>query len=192
MNNAEFSKWQQLWQSYRVVPVELIRKVERGTVRMQALRVAEIVVTIVMSCGLIVATIVHPLMRQTYWVALTLITWVFIVALWIVSLRISRNVWNAEEPSISAYVDLQVRRCRQQITGIRSGTIASLLLSTSVLAVVFVALKAQNVSLPLWSVVYFWTVGIVVNGVVFLGQVAKKKKLQSELNNMLDVQRSIS
>jgi hypothetical protein len=192
MNNAEFSKWQQLWQSHCVVPVELIRKVERGTVRMQALRVAEIVVTIVMGGGLIVAAIVHPLMRQTYWVALTLITGVFIVALWIVSLRRSRNVWNAEEPSISAYVDLQVRRYQQQITGIRSGTIVSLLFSTSVLAVVFAVLNAENVHLPLWSIVYFWTVGIVVNGVVLLGQVAKKKKLQSELDNMLNVQRSIS
>jgi hypothetical protein len=65
-----------------------------------------------------------------------------------------------------------------------------------VLVVVFEALthslKAHNVTLPLWSIVYFWTVGIVVNGVVLLGQVAKKKKLQSELNNMLDVQRAIS
>jgi len=192
VNNAEFLKWQQLWQSHRVVPAELIRKVERRTVRMQAVRVAEIVVTIVMGGGLIAATIVHPFMRQSYWVVLTLITWVFILAAWIVSLRISRNAWHAEEPSISAYVDLQVRRYQQQISGIRSGTIASLLFSTSVLAVAFGVLKAENVNLPLWSSVYFWTVGIVVNGVVLLGQVAKKKKLQSELNNMLDVQRSIS
>jgi hypothetical protein len=159
---------------------------------MQALRVGEIIVTIVMGGGLIVATIVHPMMRQIFWVVLTLITWVFIVALWIVSLRMSRNAWNVQEPSISAYVDLQVRRYRQQINGIWSGAIVSVLFSTSVLAVVFEVLRAQNVDLPLWSIVYFWTVGIVVNGVVLLGQVAKKKRLQSELNNMLDVQRSIS
>jgi divalent metal cation (Fe/Co/Zn/Cd) transporter len=196
MNNLEFSKWQQLWQSHRLVPIELVRRVERQTLRLQALRVAEIAVTIVMGGGLIGATIVHPLMPQTYWVALTLITWIFIIAAWTISLRISRSAWNVAEPSISAYVDLQVRRYQQQINGIRSGSIASLLFSTGVLIVVFEALnhslKAHNVTLPLWSIVYFWTVGIVVNGVVLLGQVAKKKKLQSELNNMLDVQRAIS
>jgi hypothetical protein len=192
VNNAEFLKWQQLWQSNRLVPIELVRRVERQTVRMQALRVADIAVTIVMGGGLIAATIVHPLMQQIYWVALTLITWVFIIAAWTVSLRISRNAWNAAEPSISAYVDLQVRRYQQQINGIRWGTIASLLFSTGVLVVVFAVLKANKVNLPLWSIIYFWTVGIVVNGVVLLGQVAKKKKLQSELNNMLDAQRAIS
>jgi hypothetical protein len=192
MSNAEFSKWQQLWQSHRVVPIDLVRRVERQTLRMQALRTAEIAVTIVFGGGLIAATIVHPLMKQAYWVALTLITWVFIVAAGAISLRMTRNAWNAAEPSISAYVDLQVRRYQQQINGIRSGSIATLLFSTGVLVVVFEVLRANNVNLPLWSIVYFWTVGIVVNGVVLLGQVAKKKKLQSELNNMLDVQRAIS
>ncbi len=133
MNNGEFLRWQQLWQSHRLVPIELVRRVERQTLRMQALRIAEIAVTIVMGGGLIAATIVHPLMEQTYWVALTLLTWVFIIAAWTVSLRITGSAWNAAEPSVSAYVDLQVRRYKQQINGIRSGSIASLLFSIGVL-----------------------------------------------------------
>lgn len=195
MNNGEFLRWQQLWQSHRLVPIELVRRVERQTLRMQALRIAEIAVTIVMGGGLIAATIVHPLMEQTYWVALTLLTWVFIIAAWTVSLRITGSAWNAAEPSISAYVDLQVRRYQQQINGIRSGSIASLLFSIGVLVIVFEvithSLKAHGATLPLWSTVYFWTIGVVVNGVVLLGQAAKKKKLQPELDNMRNVQRAI-
>jgi len=196
MNNGEFLKWQQLWQSHHLVPIDLIRTVERQTLRLQSLRIAEIAVTILVGGGLIGATIAHPLMERTYWVALTLSTWLFIVALWVVSLRISRNAWRAAEPSISAYVELQVRRYRQQINGIRAGSIVSLLLSTCLLIIVFEALnhslKIHNVSLPLWSIIYFWAVGIVVNGAVLLGQIAKKRRLQSALNNLLDVQRSLS
>src|SRR5205823_6454274 len=139
------------WQSHRLVPIELVRRVERQTLRMQALRIAEIVVTVVIGGALIAATIVHPVMEQAYWAVLTLITWMFIFAAWAISLRISRKAWNAAEPSISAYVDLQVRRYQQQINGIRSGSIASVLFSTGVLVIVFAALvKTHNVTLPLW------------------------------------------
>lgn len=191
MSNGEFSKWQDLWQSHQAVPISLIRRVERQTLRMKALRIAEIAVTILVGGGLIGATIAHPLMERPYWVALTLMTWLFTVALWVVSLRSSRNAWRVAEPSISAYIDLQVRRYQQQISGIRSGTIVTLLFSTCLLIIVFGALthslRAHNVSLPLWSIIYFWAVGFVVNGAVLLGQMAKKRKLQSELNNLLDV-----
>jgi hypothetical protein len=196
VNNGEFLKWQQLWQSHHLMPIDLMRRVERQTLRIQTLRIAEIAVTILVCGGLIGATIAHPLMERTYWLALTLITGLFMFALWVVSLRISRNPWRAAEPSISAYVELQVRRYQQQINGIRSGSVVSLLFSTCLLIIVFGALthslKTHNVSLPLWSIINFWVVGIVVNGAVLLGQIAKKRKLQSQLNNLLDVQRSIS
>src|SRR6516164_5811019 len=101
MNNGEFSKWQQQWQSHHLVPIDLIRRVERQTLRLKALHIAEIAVTILVGGGVIGATIAHPLMERTYWVARTLSMWLFIVALWIVSLHISRNPWRAAEPSIS-------------------------------------------------------------------------------------------
>jgi hypothetical protein len=195
-SNDEFSRWQQQWQSHPVVPVELIRKIERKTLGMRAMRVAEIAVTILIGGGLIGATIAHPVIGQIYWLVLTLVTWLFIIVGWFISLRASKNAWNAAEPSISAYMDLQIRRYRQQIDTIWSGSIWGLLFSSCLLIIVYEALshalRARNVSLPWSSLVTFLAVGIGVNGIVLLGQVAKKRRLQSELDNMLDLQRNVS
>jgi pilus assembly protein TadC len=194
--NNEFSHWQQQWQSHPVVPVDLIRRIERKTLGIRAMRVAEIAVTILIGGGLIGATIAHPVIGQIYWLVLTLVTWLFIIVAWVISLRASKNAWNAAEPSISVYMDLQVRRYRQQINTIWSSSTWGLLFSSCLLIIVYEALshalRARNVSLPWSSLVTFLAVGIGVNGIVLLGQVAKKRRLQSELDNMLDLQRNVS
>jgi hypothetical protein len=160
------------------------------------MRVGEIAVTILIGGGLIGATIAHPLIGQIYWLVLTLVSWLFISVAWFISLRASKSAWNAAAPSISAYMDLQVSRYRQQISTIWSGSIWGLLFSSCLLIIVYEALRhalrARSVSLPWSSLVPFLAVGIGVNGIVLLGQVAKKRRLQSELDNMLDLQRNVS
>ena len=194
--NDEFSNWQQQWRSHPVVPVDLIRKIERKTLGLRAMRIAEIAVTVVMGGGLVGLTIAHPGIARIYWLGLTVVTWMFITVGWCISLRARRNVWKAAEPSISAYIDLQVRRYRQQINAIWSASIWGALFSSCLLIILYAALshalKAHNVSLPWSSLVMFLAVGIGVNGMVLLGQVAKKRRLQSELDRMLDLQRNAS
>jgi len=191
----EFAVWREQWMSAPAVPVQLIQRVERQTARMQTLRTAETVVTIAMGGAVVTGVVVHPVLDQIYWLILAAGTWGFIVALWIVSIRSTRRVWEPAEYTTAAYVSLRVQRLRRELERIALGTAISVLLSAFVLFLVYEGLAhapaSRGVHIAASDVAEFWIVGGLVNVFVILAQIGKRRKTKAELANMTDLHRRL-
>jgi hypothetical protein len=193
--NDELAVWREQWQSAPAVPIHLIQRVERQTARMQMLRAAEIAVTIVMGSGVLAGVAVHPGMDRGYWLIFAAGTWLFIAALWVVSLRSTRGAWQPAELTTAAYVSLQVERLRRELEGTLVGTIVAVLLSAFVLFVVYLglvhSLTIHGVQIGRWDFAPFWVVGGVVNLFVVLAQIGRRRRIAAELAKIADIQRRL-
>ncbi len=193
--DEEFMMWRREWQSQPAVPIDLIRQVERQTAHMRTLRVAEIVVTLVMGGGVLAAAIVHPVLDRISWLLLAAGTWLFIAVGWIISLRSTRDVWDATKLTTADYVSLHVRRLRGQLERIRLGTL--MVVFFSVCFLIFVAgalvheLANRGVRLAPRDFGVFMIVGGLVNAFVVLGQMGKRRRVQAELDRMLEIERRL-
>ena len=193
--NDELAVWREQWQSAPVVPIHLIQRVERQTARMQMLRGAEIGVTIVMGSGVLAGVAVHPGMDRSYWLIFAAGTWLFIAALWTVSIRSTRGAWQPAELTTAAYVSLQVERLRRELERTLVGTIVTVLLSVFVLFVVYEglvhSLTIHGVRIGRWDFAPFWVVGGVVNLFVVLAQIGRRRRIAAELAQLADIQRRL-
>jgi hypothetical protein len=193
--DEELTTWRRQWHSQPAVPRDLIRRVERQTAYMRTLRVAETIVTIVMAGGVLAGAVVHPFVDRIYWLTLAAGTWLFIAIAWIISLRSTRDSWTATEFTTVAYVALHIRRLRQQLDRIRFSTVMGVLLSAFVLFVAFKALASalgsQGRQLGPSDSAVFWLVGGFVNIIVILAQMGKRRKIQAELDRMLEIERRL-
>lgn len=193
--NDELAVWREHWQSTPDVPLQLIQSVERQTARMQILRAAEVAVTIVMGTGVLAGVAVHPGLDRSYWVILAGGTWLFIAALWIVSIRSTRNAWRPAELTTAGYASLQVERLRREVERTLLGTVVTVLLSAFVLFLVHEglvhSLAIRGVRFGRWDFAPFWIVGGVVNIFVVLAQMGRRRKAAAELAQMVDIQRRL-
>jgi hypothetical protein len=191
----ELAVWREQWQSAPAVPIQLIQRVERQTARMQMLRAAEVAATIIVGSGVLAGVAVHPVMARSYWLILAAGTWLFIAALWVVSIRSTRGVWQSAEFTTAAYAFLQVARLQRELERTFLGTIVTGLLSAFVLFVVYEGLShslaIHGVQIGRWDFAPFWIVGGLVNLFVFLAQMERRRKTAAELAHMADIQRRL-
>ena len=191
----DFTIWSKDWQSQSDIPVDLVRRVERETVRMRALRIAETATTALIGGGVIVGAVVHPGLAPVYWWALAAGTWLAIGAAWAISLRSTRGAWEAGAATTAAYVSLQIRRLRQQ----RQRTGLGMALGASVSAIVLIlvqqglqhALASRGVRVAAGDFTVFWIAGAFVNVVVIFVQFARRRQLQRELTRMIEIGRCL-
>lgn len=191
----EFVMWRQDWQSQPAVPIELIRRVERQTAQMRTLRATEIAVTIAMGGGVLAGAVVHPVVDRIYWWVLAAGTWSFLGAAWTITVRSTRETWHAAALTTAAYVSLHVRRLRRRLDRLVFSIVCSVALGAFVL--VFVrsalvhALAKRGVAVDAWDFLPFWIVGVVVNAVVVVSHLAKRRKMQAELHTMLEIEQRL-
>ena len=193
--DEELIVWRQEWQSSAMVPPDLIRKVDRQTAYMRALRITEIVVTLTIGSAVLVGAFVHPMLDRDYWVILAAGTWLLIAIAWAISIRSTREAWSVASHTTASYMSLHLRRLRQQVFRIDCGSAFGTMASAFVLLLTYTALTdvlgRRGVAIDVSDFVPFWIVGGVVNVVVLLGQFGKRRRVQAELDRVSEFQRRL-
>jgi hypothetical protein len=188
----ELEVWRREWQAQPAVTMDLIRdlirKVERDTVRMRRSRWALLAPTTV-AAGTTVIAALNPRIDAIVFAGGM---WVLVILTWLALAQGLKGVWTPAEQTTAAYLDLAVERARRAIKSFRSGRLLSPLITAFVLTGVWQGMKSQGrleSASGYWSLaaVSLYTIGIVAF-VMFLNH-KKQKKRQAELEYLLDLRR---
>jgi hypothetical protein len=128
-SDIELESWRRQWQSQPQVPVDLVRRVERQTVYMRQYRLLEILVTVVMGGGTIVAA---AIIRNPNVALLAVGTAIGIALAWRFALKHTRGLWAPSAATTAAYLDLSIRRCHWKVADARYDSIQAVLLTVFV------------------------------------------------------------
>jgi len=193
--DEEFTAWRDEWRKDPAMPIQLVQRIERHTARMQTLRAAEIIVTILVGGAVVAAAVMHPMLDQTYWVTFAAGIWLFLAIAWIVSIRSTRDSWRVAEQTTAGYVSLQVRRIERQLERSVLSAIFGALLSAFVLTFVYQAvahsLANRGVRMGGEDAASFWIVGGVVNLVVIVAGIGQRRRMRAELARLRELQRQM-
>jgi len=106
--DTELESWREEWQSEASIPADLHRNVERQSLQMRLLLIADTVVTIVIGGG----STAWALLSKDPGVALVAVAaWIFLAAAWIFVFTVNRRLWRPSAIDAAAFIDLSVRRC---------------------------------------------------------------------------------
>jgi hypothetical protein len=177
-SDIELESWRRQWQSQPHIPIDLIRKVERQTVYMAQYRLGEILVTIVMGGGTIVAAAIT---RNPNVALLAVGTVIFIALAWRFALKHTQGLWAPSAETTAAYLDLSIRRGRWKVADARYDSIQAVLLTVFVCVVDYRIL----VSYGKWSnprdAWWLWLFCGVLSVVLFVAFENRRKKAKTEL-----------
>jgi hypothetical protein len=190
MRDDELESWRREWNAQPLVPIELIRKVERQTVYMKLNHFA-LILPVLIGVGTIVAAV---RMRTFPTVLLAVGVWGWMSIAGYFQLKNSRGTWSPVSDTTAAYVELSIRRCRAAINNIRLMKIMTPLLVAVVFGADFLivtsfgVLKTQRDYLFMFGA--FVYAAAIVAVVVWLVS-RKRAKIQAELTWLLNLQRQI-
>src|SRR5262249_16093130 len=140
LNDDELEGWRREWQAQPAVPLDVIHKVERDTVRMRWARWALLAPTAV-AAGTTVIAATNPRIDSALFACGM---WVLVVLSWLASENNLKGLWAPAKQTTAAYLDLAIERARKAINGVRAGRIVSPLITAFVLAGVWEGMKSQG------------------------------------------------
>ena len=182
----ELNTWKQYWRAQPSVPIDLFRKVEKGTRYMRYYRIAEILTTVVIGGGTAAAAFVW---KTPTLVILAAGTWVGIGLAWFFTLRYTRGIWAPSAPTTASYLDLSIRRCQWRMKDARYDSIQSMLLTAFVLVVdYYLILDLRHRPPSLWLLGILFVV--LAPGLV-IGFERARRKAKAELGSLLNLQRQL-
>ena len=116
--NVELDHWRLLWQAHAEGPdaAAIRARVERETRLRKVLLVAPVLVTVAVGGAMIAWAVAAPSIES---VAFAVESWLFIVLVWVAALWIDRGTWRPLGNTTSAFLDISIRRCRSDISGLR-------------------------------------------------------------------------
>lgn len=186
----ELETWRRQWHSQPAVPIDLIRKVERDTIYLRMARAAQIAPALV-GVGTIVGAVLAPSLAS---ILLAVGTWVFIGIAWRFMLANEKDIWAPAAETMTAYLDLCIRRCQRKLNDIRFGSVMAVLITVFVLVAVYQILQDQGgltTASDFWTVTLTFAMTILVVSFVLAVQVRNRRKTQAELKYLLNLQRQL-
>jgi hypothetical protein len=184
--DEELNLWRQHWRAQPSVPMDLFRKVEKGTRGMRYYRTAEILVTVMVGGGTAAVAFVT---QNVSWIALAGGTWVLILLAWYFSLRYTRGIWAPSAPTTASYLDLSIRRCQWRMKDARYDIVQSVAVTAFVLVVdyfIITDIRHEPPSLWLLGILFF----VIAPGLV-VGFELKRRKAKSEMDSLISLQRQL-
>jgi hypothetical protein len=190
LKDDELDAWRREWQAQPAVPLDVIRKVERDTVRMRWARWALLAPTAV-AAGTTVIAATNPRVDSIVFASGM---WVLVVLSWLASEKNLKGLWAPAQQTTAAYLDLAIERARKAIKSVRAGRIVSPLITAFVLAGVWEGMKSQGRlesagDYRIVTAASVYTIGIIAF-VMFLNE-RRRKKTEAELGYLLDLQRRL-
>jgi hypothetical protein len=186
IHDRELQEWQRQWRAQPSVPMDLFKHVDAGTSYMRQYRIAEVLATVFLGGGTVWLASIYPTWHSMLLVGLT---WLGISVAWIVSLRLTRDLWSAAAPTTAAYLDLAQRRCRWKMRDARYDSVQSVLLTAGVLWVDRGMLQdLQREPGPFWLYV---TLFVVISSVLVSLFESKRRKAKAQLEELLAIQRQL-
>jgi hypothetical protein len=182
----ELEEWRRHWHAQPSVPMDLFRRVERGTQYMRRYRIAEILATIFIGGGTVVAAF---LFTRPSTILLATGTWIFIALAWTFSLRHTRGIWAPGAPTTAAYVDLSIRRCEWRMKDALYDCAQVVFLTLFVLVIDYhLIIDISGNNPPLRLLVAAFVVIVAAALPIF---VRNHRKAQAELTYLLNLQRQL-
>jgi hypothetical protein len=186
MKDDELETWRRQWQGQPAVPIDLIRKVERGTIY---LRVGEyafylpLAITIATTIG----AFLNPNLLSILFAAGL---WLFIIIGRIFSNKNMKGVWAPTAETTAAYVDLSILRCRSRLSQIRFSNVLTPLITTFVLVGLYEMFASsgkleKTEDYVIVGLSFLWTIGVVSLVQIILAR--QRKKIAVELAYLLDL-----
>jgi hypothetical protein len=187
--NVELDRWRLLWQARADGPdaADLRHRVERETRRRKAALIAPVLVTLFIGGG---TTALAVATRGTQEIAVAIEAWLFIAVTWGVALWIDRGTWAPLGNATTAFVDISIRRCRSDITGLR---VAVLLYVGQFVAIL--ALKQSLSPVPPLDLLTAWPVvllGWVVFPLFLVWTISYGRSRERELRRLLELRRQLT
>jgi ABC-type Mn2+/Zn2+ transport system permease subunit len=120
--DAELDLWREQWQASSEAPIltGLRKRVARQSLYMRIMVAADILVTVVIGGGTISLAIRNPRIATAI---LAAATWLFITVAWIFGLSNRKDTWSPAASTMSAFLDLSIRRCRGNLRATTFGAI---------------------------------------------------------------------
>lgn len=110
--DLELESWMEQWQSDPTVPVQLKRKVERGSRSMRLMLAVEVLITVAMGGGWTGFAIRQRTIESA---VLAGAVWTFLAAAWTFGLMNRRGNWSPDALSTTEFVALSIRRARGKL-----------------------------------------------------------------------------
>jgi hypothetical protein len=190
MTDEELEVWRREWHSQPGIPLDLIRRVERQTVYMRLEWLAQIAPALI-GAGTIVAAV---LMQTIPWILLAFGTWLFIILEWVFLVENRRGVWAPTAETTAAYVGLSIERCRRKLKHLRYGNAMTVLLTLFVLVADYQILNYAGALNSAWDFVVVgiaFAIAALAAGCILLFQARKRRKTETELAYLVDLQRQL-
>jgi hypothetical protein len=188
MKEDEMAVWRRQWHGQPAVPIDLIRKIERETVRMR-FGLLVLIVPLLIGVIAIVGAIAKPSFLS---ILMACGMWLFIFMSWLFGNKNNKGIWAPAADTTAAYVDLAITRCRSNLSSFRFANVFSPLLTVFVLAAVYEGLadKLQKAAdyIPL-AFSFLWTIAVISFVLIILAR--KRKQVQVELDYWLDLRRRL-
>jgi hypothetical protein len=122
--DVELDRWRQQWQGGQEDAIQadaadaLRRRVLRDTRQIWLGLIVPILVTVVIGGGIALRALRSG---QAVDVVLAVEGWLFIVVVWVGSLRIARGTWRPLADTTAAFIDVSIRRCEANLRGVSFG-----------------------------------------------------------------------
>ena len=186
----EMETWRKEWQSQPAVPIDLVRKIERETIHMRQYRWAEKLVTLLFGGGSIALAWALP-SATTLLFAVGI--WAFLALAWVFALKHTKGLWEPQTPTMAAYLDLAIRRCRWRIADSRYDSVQGVLITIFVFVIDFQFLKdADRWKFAPVGPTGFGVLCAVIAIVVAVSYERKRRGAQAELKSLLAIQQQFA
>jgi hypothetical protein len=190
MKDDELETWRREWHAQPTVPLDLIRRVERQTLYMRLDWAAQVLPALVGASTVIAAVVV----RTLAWIVLASGIWVFIIVGWWFMNQNMKGTWAPVAETTAAYVGLSIERCRRKLTSLRFDMAFAVLLTAFVILMVYRVLASAGVLRTVANFMFMYAAFLLaIAAVVFmvLAQLRKRRKTESELAYLLELQRKL-
>ena len=190
MKDDELDVWRRQWLAQSAVPDELIRKVEHETVRLRRAHWAFLAPAAVAASTTLIV-VFNPRLDS---IVLAAGMWVLVALSWWAYAQNMKDMWAPASETTAAYLDLSIERCRRALRHFRYGDMISPLITAFVLAGVIEGMKSQGrlesaADIGVAITTSLFTIGVVAF-VMFVNN-RQRKKTQTELAHLLDLQRQL-
>jgi hypothetical protein len=186
MKDDEFQAWRRQWHDQPAMPIDLIRKVERETMRMW-MGVISHIVPVIIGIVTIIGAIANP---NALSILFACGLWVFMVIGWVYGVKRMKGVWSPAAETTAAYIELSIARCRSRVDQVRFANVLSPLLTTFVLTGLYELFKSAGklqttADYVIVGVSFLWTIAVV--SFVLMQLARQRKKTVAELTYLLDL-----
>lgn len=171
----------QLRQADTEVPADLRRKVDRGSRNLRLLVALEVLVTVVPGGGATLLAVMDP---RAEMVILAAAVWVFPGAAWAFAMTNRRGSWAPVTVSTAEFVNLSIRRCRNNLASAGFG--AGLYFAEMAFCLTWIYWDPERRG-PLPAIVFS-----VATPIFLAGLMRYRRKKRSELEGLVELQRQLS